>query len=503
MQAGQTYSFTPAVTAIPGASMTFAIGNRPAWASFSAATGQLAGVPTSANVGTFSNIVISVTGGTATVSLPAFSIQVQAASSAPTLQSIALTPLSLRMVAGGTQQLTVMGIYSNATSKPLPAAGETFQSSNSSVASVSATGIVTAGSKASVGATATISATDTATHDTTSAATSAIVTVIAAASAPTPQSAAAATATAKNNPLCGSPIMPFYWEVGDQSGALVSGSQGSDTSGNAVVAASKLSIASASKWIYSTYVTQLRGAAAHLTAQDINFLHFTSGYSNMQDPGTACPHTDNPDSVNTCLKLTNTQGVSFAAQNPATVGTFYYNGGHMENHASQLTSLGNTAVNTLGQTMQGLLGNDVTIEYTEPLMSGGILTTAQDYALVLRHILDGSLYMHDALGTSPVCTHPSATCNATFTPIKEAWHYSIGHWVEDDPSSHGDGAFSSPGAFGFYPWIDSTKSYYGVIARAQQTGSGEQQGYASAQCGRLIRHAWMTGIEQTQSLPTS
>ena len=41
--------------------------------------------------------------------------------------------------------------------------------------------------------------------------------------------------------------------------------------------------------------------------------------------------------------------------------------------------------------------------------------------------------------------------------------------MEDDPAVHGDGAFSSPGAFGFYPWIDSSKSYYGIISR-QQTG---------------------------------
>jgi hypothetical protein len=405
VQAGQTYTFTPLVAAPSGEALRFFIANRPVWATFSTATGQLSGAPTSANQGTFAHIVISVEGGGTIASLRVFSIQVQvAANSAPT-------------------------------------------------------------------------------------------------TAPTPNSAAAATATANNNPLCGAPIMPFYWEIGDQSGALISGSQGSDPNGNAVLATTQLSIASASKWIYATYVTQLRGAADQLSAQDINFLHFTSGYSNMDNPGTACPHTDNPDSVNQCLKLTNAKGVSFSAQDPATVGTFDYNGGHMENHASQLTSLGNIAVGSVGPTMQALLGAGVTLEYTEPLMSGGILTSAQNYTLVLRHVLDGTLVMHDALGTNQVCTHPSATCKATFSPIKEAWHYSIGHWVENDPSTNGDGAFSSPGAFGFYPWIDSTKSYYGVISRDQSTGSGEQQGYASAQCGRLIRHAWMTGIEQTQSLP--
>ena len=60
----------------------------------------------------------------------------------------------------------------------------------------------------------------------------------------------------------------------------------------------------------------------------------------------------------------------------------------------------------------------------------------------------------------------SAVGTAANTPVPstESWHYSIGHWVEDDPAV-GDGAFSSAGAFGFYPWIDASKTYYGVLAR--------------------------------------
>jgi hypothetical protein len=500
---GHVYSFTPTVSAASGDVLSFAIVNRPAWATFSTATGQLSGTPTSANEGSFANILISVSGESATVSLPLFSIQVQAAgNNAPPPESIALAPLVLRLAPAGTQQLTVNATYSDGTTQSLAAADETFQSSNTIVASVSAGGVVTVAANAAVGATATISATDTASGKTTSSAASAQVTVTAPDMAPTATSRAAATATAQNNPLCGAPVTPFYWEIGDHSGALVSGSQGSDTNGP-VLTTTMLSIASASKWIYATYVTQVRGSAAHLTAQDVNFLHFTSGYTNMGNSATstACPDTQHPDTANACLTLTNAQGVSYAAQDPATTGKFDYDGGHMENHASQMTSLGNVDVGSLGTAMQGLLGAGVNIAYSEPLMSGGIYTTAQNYALVLRYVLDGSLAMHDALGTSPVCTRHSATCDAVFTPIPEAWHYSIGHWVENDPSTNGDGAFSSPGAFGFYPWVDSSKTFYGIISRSAPSGVGEQQGYASVQCGRLIRHAWMTGKEQTQPLP--
>jgi hypothetical protein len=423
---------------------------------------------------------------------------------APTLESIELSPTVLRLAPGSTTPLTVTGTYSGGTTQSLPAAGESFQSSNLNVATVSAAGVVTVAANAPVGASATISATDTASGDMTSTTTSTVVTVIAPGIGPTPNSIFAATATARNNALCGAPITPYYWEIGDQNGILVSGSQGTDTTGKPVLPTTKLAIASASKWIYGTYVTQLRGSAARLTSQDTDFLHFTSGYTNMgSSSGAVCPRTLSPDDVNECLTLSNPQGISFSARDPTTVGRFYYDSGHMENHASQLTSLGSVQFNSLGQTMSGLLGAGIDITFSEPLISGGIFMDAHDYALVLRRILAGSLFMHDALGTNPVCTRKAEPCNAAFSPIPEAWHYSIGHWVEDDQTTNGDGSFSSPGAFGFYPWIDANKTYYGIVSRAQSPEQGEQHGYASAQCGRLIRGAWLTGIEQTQPLPAS
>ena len=504
--AEQNYDFAPKVSDASGKPLAFSIVNRPVWATFSTATGELSGTPTAAQVGGYSGIVISVLNGVAAASLAPFTITVtQTQVSAPTLESIAISPHALVLASGSGQQLTVSGTYSDGSTHPLASAAETFRSSNSNVAAVGAGGEVTVAANAAAGSTATISATDEASGKSTSAANSAIVSVMAPSNrAPTANSIAAAKATAQNNALCDAPIKPFYWEIGDQTGPLASGSLGSDSSGTPVLATTKLGIASASKWIYSTYVTQMRGSAASLTSQDVNFLHFTSGYTNMVDDttGSTCPKTTGTDSVNQCLTQSNSAGALYSAQDPATVGKFDYNGGHMENHASQLTSLGPVVVGVLGQTMAAILGSGTTIEYTEPLMSGGIYMTGNNYALILRHILDGSFAMHDALGTHAVCTRPSANCDAVFSPILEAWHYSIGHWVEDDPNT-GDGTFSSPGAFGFYPWIESTKTYYGIISRAQPTGTGEQQGYASVQCGRLIRRAWMTGVEQTGPVPSN
>jgi hypothetical protein len=99
--AGSAYSFRPTASDANGDSLTFAIANRPAWASFNTATGQLSGTPSATNAGTYSNVAISVSDGRASVSLPAFSISVTQSSagsatlswSAPT-QNTDGTPLT-------------------------------------------------------------------------------------------------------------------------------------------------------------------------------------------------------------------------------------------------------------------------------------------------------------------------------------------------------------------------------------------------------------------------
>ena len=76
--AGSAYSFRPTASDPDGNPLTFTITNRPAWASFNASNGTLAGTPAAASIGTYSNIVIRASDGTASASLPAFAITVAA-----------------------------------------------------------------------------------------------------------------------------------------------------------------------------------------------------------------------------------------------------------------------------------------------------------------------------------------------------------------------------------------------------------------------------------------
>ncbi len=90
---GSAYSFTPSANDPDGDALTFSITNLPAWAQFSSSTGALTGSPLAANVGTYSNIRISVADGRGgSASLSAFAIAVvQVANGSVTLRWTAPT----------------------------------------------------------------------------------------------------------------------------------------------------------------------------------------------------------------------------------------------------------------------------------------------------------------------------------------------------------------------------------------------------------------------------
>jgi hypothetical protein len=76
VNAGSSYNFRPTATDADSTTLAFSISNRPSWAIFNTTNGQLSGTPTAAQVGTYGNIIISVSDGQSTAALPAFSISV-------------------------------------------------------------------------------------------------------------------------------------------------------------------------------------------------------------------------------------------------------------------------------------------------------------------------------------------------------------------------------------------------------------------------------------------
>jgi hypothetical protein len=77
---GCAYSFTPSASDPNGDTLTFSVTGLPVWASFNNSTGRINGTPSAANVGTYSNIRITVSDGSLSASLPAFTITVNAVS---------------------------------------------------------------------------------------------------------------------------------------------------------------------------------------------------------------------------------------------------------------------------------------------------------------------------------------------------------------------------------------------------------------------------------------
>lgn len=72
------WAFQPWATDTDHRTVTYTIRNKPYWASFNSQYGHLYGVPSNANIGTYSNIVITASDGVSSATLPAFSLTVHA-----------------------------------------------------------------------------------------------------------------------------------------------------------------------------------------------------------------------------------------------------------------------------------------------------------------------------------------------------------------------------------------------------------------------------------------
>lgn len=85
-----SYQFTPTASDSVGDVLSFSIANKPAWATFNTTTGTLSGTPSNQDVGVTNGIIISVSDGALSASLPAFNLSVVNINDAPTISSTAI-----------------------------------------------------------------------------------------------------------------------------------------------------------------------------------------------------------------------------------------------------------------------------------------------------------------------------------------------------------------------------------------------------------------------------
>lgn len=290
--------------------------------------------------------------------------------------------------------------------------------------------------------------------------------------------------TAEQNPDC-QKISPFYFEIGDANGVITSASIGVA----APAAATPMSIASATKWLFGAYVAEVRSGV--LSPTDLKELTMESGYVSMSSLALCDPNA----SVSSCFATPPNN--TFTA---ASLGRFDYSSGHFQKWGSDDSTLGPMRVLQLTAEFQRVLGPDTPMVFSSPTLASGAVMSASGYAGFLRRILRGDLQINALLGSNSVCTRASSAprCGAVYSPLYPlAWHYSIGHWVEDDLANGDDGSFSSAGALGFYPWINSSKTHYGIVARQELTPADIPSApMDSIVCGRAIRTAHVTGVVQ-------
>lgn len=286
--------------------------------------------------------------------------------------------------------------------------------------------------------------------------------------------AQAVQATAEQSAAC-TGIGDFYWEIGDAHGV-----RGKGSIGKRYDAHKMLHIASASKWMFGSYVVERIPDKILPEGEVLRELEMQSGYTSLKFGSCIFAST-----VGDCLSKRDN-----ASKTDSAVGKFWYNGGHDQKLAVDL-GMGNLSRAQFAEELKRLLGTDLELAAGSPQPAGGLATTPDSYGRFLRKILSGDLHMHDFLGRYPVCTLPRSCAQAIESPVPVAWHYSLNHWVEDDPN--GDGAYSSPGAFGFYPWISADRQWYGLLARQ----SAQQKAYVSSvMCGQKLRKAWVTASPQ-------
>lgn len=108
-------------------------------------------------------------------------------------------------------------------------------------------------------------------------------------------------------------------------------------------------------------------------------------------------------------------------------------------------------------------------ETLNPLLQGGVVTTADDYMRFLTMLAQHGAYEgHQILSARAVDELETAQTLGTpmaYVPpgVKGALQYALGNWCFVWKVDGTCTRVASPGAYGTYPWIDRESGYYGIF----------------------------------------
>jgi len=101
-----------------------------------------------------------------------------------------------------------------------------------------------------------------------------------------------------------------------------------------------------------------------------------------------------------------------------------------------------------------------------PLLAGGLIVSMNDYEPLLHMIFDKGQWQGRQLITSQLFDEQAREPYPGVTVGQSPWserRYGLTAWLECDTPATGCTSISSPGAFGFTPFIDRDAGYYAIL----------------------------------------
>jgi CubicO group peptidase (beta-lactamase class C family) len=208
---------------------------------------------------------------------------------------------------------------------------------------------------------------------------------------------------------------------------------------------------------------------------DITLRHLLSFTSGLQ-PDAACTS----QATLTLAQCVEQVAVSTPVAAPGT--RFDYGSTHLHVAARMAEVVTGSAWNTVftRQVLQPLGLPDTVQFYTfprqalgtsNPLVAGGMRATMNEYARMLavvfhRGTVDGQPYANPALFDAQAREpYPDVVIgNSPMTSLAYDFRYGLTAWLECTTPATGCSSISSPGAFGWTPWVDREVGYYAMIA---------------------------------------
>ncbi|MFZ5748450.1 MAG: serine hydrolase [Pseudomonadota bacterium] len=171
--------------------------------------------------------------------------------------------------------------------------------------------------------------------------------------------------------------------------------------------------------------------------------------------------------------------------------TFFYGPHHMQVAAGMLDAADTGDFGTIFAryvtTPLGLIDTSYALQSAaNPWAAAGGESTAEEYSVIMRALLNGTLItdLDNFFAPRTLTATKGEVPDAVLANNGSQWEYAQGSWVECEYGTGGanyatqcatDKINSSPGAWGFTPWIDRKNGYWAVIA-TEDHDSGAEKG---------------------------